>query len=80
MHINDNSAKHWTPVTLECLERGFNCTGCFYNEFFKRSWREGSHDTCRVKASVMKLIRLLGLPKDIQQPTTLDESEADNEF
>ena len=75
---NEDSAKHWTFLSIECLKRGCNCKGCFYDEFFKRSRDEGSYTFCQMKNSVRKLIKRYGLPEGIKQPTII-ESEAENE-
>ena len=75
---NGDSAKHWTTLSKECLQRGCNCKGCFYDEFFKRSRTEGSLAYCRMKFSIRKLIKRFGLPEGIEQPTII-ESEAENE-
>lgn len=75
---SENTAIYWTPLAKECLKRGCNCRGCFYDEFFKRSRNEGSLAYCRVKFAIRKLIKRFGLPEGITQPTII-ESEAENE-
>lgn len=47
--------KRWTPAAVQCYQRGCVCKGCFYEEFF-------TADKCRMKSSVMELVRQLGAP------------------
>lgn len=47
--------KRWTPAAVQCYQRGCVCKGCFYDEFF-------TADKCKMKSSVMELVRKLGAP------------------
>ena len=54
----------WTLEAFECYKRGCNCEGCYYKEFFK-----DTNQKCQMKASVLELIRILGIP----QPGDIDK-------
>lgn len=56
------SVRRWTPSAIECYQRGCVCSGCFYKEFFG----DGANK-CRMKTSVLELVRLLGAPPKIDQ-------------
>ena len=47
--------KRWTPAAVQCYQRGCVCKGCFYDEFF-------TADKCKMKSSVLELVRKLGAP------------------
>ena len=47
--------KGWTPAAVQCYQRGCVCKGCFYDEFF-------TADKCKMKSSVMELVRKFGAP------------------
>ena len=49
--------RKWTALAIECLRRGCNCDGCVYSGAFK------SIRKCMVKATVLELVRVIGLPK-----------------
>jgi len=73
MYLNEQKAKQWTSIALDCLKRKCQCEGCFYDNFFKRSQQEGSNQKCQMKQSVIQLIRVFGTPKDIEQPTITND-------
>lgn len=50
-----SSPRRWTQAAKDCYERGCVCEGCFFNDFF-------SGYKCRMKASVIELVRLFGAP------------------
>ena len=50
--------KRWTPAAKQCYLRGCVCKGCFYDNFFT-----DSRDKCRMKSSVMELVRKFGAPQ-----------------
>ena len=57
------AVRRWTPTALECYKRGCNCEGCFYRDFFS-----GSSQKCKMKASVLELVRVIGTPNvELQQ-------------
>ena len=46
--------RRWTIQAKKCYERGCVCTGCEVYEVLGRN--------CRMKASVLELVRVLGKP------------------
>jgi hypothetical protein len=48
----------WTNSSIMCYNRRCRCDGCFYQLFFK-----DSEDKCKMKSSVMELVKKLGIPK-----------------
>lgn len=67
MLFNEVTYRQWTKIALECRKRNCKCDGCFYQEFFKRSAREGSEfNKCQMKYTVIQLIRKFGEPEDNQ--------------
>ena len=68
MAINKNykmgktaAVRRWTELSIECYKRGCVCTGCFYRNFFAKS-----NQKCHMKAAVLELVRVLGMPKDVE--------------
>lgn len=53
--------KHWTVSACECYKRGGVCKGCFYEQFFA-----GKMYRCNMKASVLNLVKNVGLPPNIK--------------
>lgn len=66
------SIRRWTPSAIECLQRGCNCEGCFYEEFFKRS---GTLTKCQMKAAVLELKRTIGNPYGYEEKTITDDTK-----
>jgi hypothetical protein len=60
-----NTVRRWTNAAKECYERGCACTGCFYKEYF-----EGR---CQMKRCVFELVRVMGKPKGVKEPTIREE-------
>lgn len=60
------AVRRWTTTAIECYQRGCNCEGCFYNDYFS-----GSHK-CQMKASVLELVRVIGTP-DIDLPQIIED-------
>ncbi|MFA7658798.1 MAG: hypothetical protein WCY19_05135 [Candidatus Gastranaerophilaceae bacterium] len=54
--------RKWTITAIECYKRGCVCDGCVYQDFFDKS---SSDQKCQVKASVVELVRTIGLPEDV---------------
>ena len=54
--INGN-LKRWTIGAKECYQRGCNCKGCYYSFL----------DCCRMKYTVLGLVRVLGIPKELEK-------------
>lgn len=57
------SVRRWTPTAIECYKRGCMCGGCFYRDFFNKS-----NQRCHMKATVLELVRVIGVPDvELQQ-------------
>lgn len=56
--INGN-LKRWTIGAKECYQCGCNCKGCYYSFL----------DSCRMKCTVLGLVRVLGIPKELEKNT-----------
>ena len=62
--------QRWTPTAVQCYLRGCNCEGCYYSEFFEQDKFLKKYSkveleirkTCQMKASVLELVRVFGLP------------------
>lgn len=50
------SVPRWTRSAIDCYERHCVCIGCPMKDLIKSS-------KCQMKASVMELVRLYGIPK-----------------
>ena len=48
--------EHWTASSIYCYNRGCRCTGCYLKEIIT--------DGCRMKATVLELVRKLGRPPE----------------
>lgn len=53
----NTKGKVWSESAIACYERGCNCQGCYYTEFF-----EGSGHKCHMNVYVTELVKLLGRP------------------
>lgn len=56
----------WTPTAIQCFERGCVCDGCFYEKFFT-----SQNFNCRMKDSVLELVRERGIPKKVKTKTII---------
>jgi len=63
------SVRRWTIDAIGCYKRGCACEGCFYNDFFK----EGGIQKCQMKASVLELVRVVGIPDGVETKGALSE-------
>ena len=55
---SETSAKNWTPTAIDCYRLKCRCSECnLYKAFFKNS-----HSRCRMKETVIELVRLYGIP------------------
>lgn len=52
--MSNSSKIHWTESAIECYKRGYDCIGCPTQELISIK--------CRMKESVLKLIKTKGLP------------------
>lgn len=57
--------RRWTEAAVECWKRGCICKGCIYENFFK------SIKKCRMKSSVITLVKKLGPPPNLKEKTIL---------
>ena len=58
MRNTNYEPKKWTKQAIYCYLRGCVCEGCSYNINLE------SIDKCQTKYSVIKLVRIKGLPKE----------------
>lgn len=61
------NTRRWTFGAIECYKRGCNCSGCFYKEFFK-----GTTQKCRMRSSVIYLVRKFGKPEGVETKGIID--------
>ena len=55
------SVRRWTKVAIDCYQKGCVCQGCYYRDFFS-----GGPQRCQMKATVLELVRVLGIPQNIE--------------
>ena len=65
------SVRRWTKTAIDCYQRGCVCESCYYNDFFK-----DSPQRCQMKATVLELVRVLGIPQNIEPKKYLLDEEA----
>ena len=66
-----NKVYRWTQDAVECYKRGCNCNGCFFENFFS-GYVNHPRPKCKMKKSVLELVRILGKP-DIQEKVIIKE-------
>ncbi len=55
---SETNSKNWTPTAKECYQIGCNCSKCnIYKIYFS-----GKYFRCRMKETVIELVRKLGKP------------------
>ena len=54
------SIQRWTPSAIECYQRGCICKDCPIKKFI-------TSQKCQMKASVIELVRLYGIPNKTAQ-------------
>ena len=47
--------RYWTKIAIECFERNCICEDCYYSNL---------EEKCKLKNSVLALVRAYGVPKD----------------
>ncbi|HSA06624.1 MAG TPA: hypothetical protein P5556_05560 [Candidatus Gastranaerophilales bacterium] len=63
------SVRRWTKAAIDCYQRGCVCESCFYSEFF-----QNSPQRCQMKATVLELVRVLGIPQNVEPlPGVMEE-------
>lgn len=70
-----NKVYRWTQDAVECYKRGCNCNGCFFENYFTNSdYRYPKYkQKCRMKYSVLELVRIIGIPEDISGKTIIKD-------
>jgi hypothetical protein len=64
------SVRRWTKAAVDCYQRGCVCENCYYAEFFS-----GGPQRCQMKATVLELVRVLGLPPNTEPLPSVIEDE-----
>lgn len=67
-HFKQLKVRRWTVSAIECFKRGCICNGCYYDDFFKTSYHK-----CKMKGSVIELVRVFGIPDDVKTKTIIEE-------
>ena len=58
------AALKWTEDTLYCKNRGCVCEGCYLKKY-----------PCKLKARVLELVREIGKPENLPEPTFVEGRE-----
>lgn len=61
--------RRWTVSAIACWKRGGVCSGCIYENFF------ASMRKCRMKFSVIELVKKLGPPPNEKEQTFILSEE-----
>ena len=57
---SEATSKNWTPTAIDCYSLGCSCSKCnLYKIYFLKSGIR-----CRMKDTVIELVRRLGIPKE----------------
>ena len=74
----------WNKTNVECyrrLQSGQGCNGCYYQELFSSSdkirttdFQKERRQECHMKATILELIRLGGLPEEEELQTIEGEN------
>ncbi len=57
---SETVSKNWTPTAVDCYKLGCSCSRCnLYKIYFS-----GMDMRCRMKDTVIELVRRLGAPKE----------------
>lgn len=70
------AVRRWTPTAIDCFERGCICQGCFYSTFFSKQEYATQSETnkkCQMKAAVLELVRVIGIPEGVKSKGVLNE-------
>lgn len=58
---SETISKFWTPTAIDCYRLGCRCSSCnLYKIYFANSVSK-----CKMKETVIELVRKLGAPKEI---------------
>lgn len=66
------SVRRWTIDALDCYKRGCICEGCFFDDFFRNG---GTRQKCQMKAAVLELVRVVGVPEGLQRNDIIPEDK-----
>ena len=61
--------RRWTESAINCWKRGAVCEGCIYNNFF------ASQKTCKMKSTIILLVKKFGPPPDEKEKTFIMEDK-----
>lgn len=67
------SVRRWTIDAMDCYKRGCVCEGCFYDDFFRDG---GARHKCQMKAAVLELVRVIGVPEGLQKNNIIPDDKA----
>lgn len=67
-----NKKLNWTEDSIFCKMRGCNCNGCKYDNLPVLSSENKKHG-CRLKKRVLELVKTIGKPENIPEPTFFDD-------
>lgn len=58
---SEGASKNWTPTAVECYQIGCTCSNCnLYKIYFLKN-----NTQCRMKETVIELVRRFGIPKEV---------------
>ena len=52
------SHRAWSPLAIECYNRGCQCSGCYYHSYFS-----DPRQKCQMKEAVRSLVAVYGKPR-----------------
>lgn len=65
-----STQRKWTKTACACYLRGCRCSGCYYEWFFRDSPYK-----CKMKYTILELIKKFGLPENLQNKFGVKEEE-----
>lgn len=60
LRLRYGTVRRWSKSAIDCYQRNCVCKGCFYYETYFRT----NGLKCNMKASVLELIRIFGIPTE----------------
>ena len=70
----NNKKFNWTEDAILCKLRGCNCEGCKFDELHAFSCENKKHG-CRLKKHVLNLVKTIGKPEGIPEPTYIEDKD-----
>ena len=70
----NNKKFNWTEDAILCKLRGCNCKGCKFDELHASSYENKKHG-CRLKKHVLNLVKTIGKPEGIPEPTYIEDKD-----